>query len=139
MYHPPWVLIGKCGSKEVRDELVHHQLITCSRSTSYACRGCWATGGAIRWYRSPRWCFVQRSPSPPSPKARSAPLSCMPPRMRRARRMSKCTALSRCSTPLAYPAQLSHHYGLCMGSLTASRMPSGNRYTYPHTNIAYKD
>ncbi|KAJ7758068.1 hypothetical protein B0H14DRAFT_3511788 [Mycena olivaceomarginata] len=31
MYHPPWVLVGKCGSKEVRDELARHQLIACSR------------------------------------------------------------------------------------------------------------
>ncbi|KAJ7839856.1 hypothetical protein B0H14DRAFT_2587788 [Mycena olivaceomarginata] len=30
MYHPPWVLVGKCGSKEVRDELARHQLIACS-------------------------------------------------------------------------------------------------------------
>jgi hypothetical protein len=31
MYHPPWVLVGKCTSKEVRDELARHQLIACSR------------------------------------------------------------------------------------------------------------
>jgi hypothetical protein len=31
MYHPPWILVGKCGSKEVRDELARHQLIACSR------------------------------------------------------------------------------------------------------------
>ncbi|KAJ7740509.1 hypothetical protein B0H14DRAFT_3609108 [Mycena olivaceomarginata] len=34
MYHPPWVLVGKCGSKEVRDELARHQLIACSRDLS---------------------------------------------------------------------------------------------------------
>ncbi|KAJ7934881.1 hypothetical protein B0H13DRAFT_2305338 [Mycena leptocephala] len=27
LYHPPWVLIGKCISKAVRDEITRHQLI----------------------------------------------------------------------------------------------------------------
>ncbi|KAJ7800859.1 hypothetical protein B0H14DRAFT_2615818 [Mycena olivaceomarginata] len=31
MYHPPWVVVGKCTSVEVRDELARHQLIACSR------------------------------------------------------------------------------------------------------------
>jgi hypothetical protein len=31
MSYPPWGLVSKCKSKEVRDELACHQLIACSR------------------------------------------------------------------------------------------------------------
>ncbi|KAJ7903326.1 hypothetical protein B0H14DRAFT_2664508 [Mycena olivaceomarginata] len=110
---------GHCHSKEVHDELSSSPALGIwrsmfSRSTSCACCGCWATGVATRWYRSPRWCCAPPSPPPLSPRARSAPPSCTSLGTRRARQTS------------VYTAQLSRHYGLCMGSRAASHSPSGN-------------
>jgi hypothetical protein len=140
MYHPPWVLVGKCKSKEVRDELARHQLIACSRDLAVHVfkvdflRMSWLLGHWRCNTLVPISSVVLHAAvaTPLSPRAQSAPPLCTPLRTRRARQTSAYTGLLRRSTSLACSAQLSRHYGLCMGSRAASHMPSGNLYVYPH-------
>ncbi|KAJ7903371.1 hypothetical protein B0H14DRAFT_3679635 [Mycena olivaceomarginata] len=112
MYHPPWVLVGKCKSKEVRDELARHQLIACSRDLAVHVfkvdflRMSWLLGHWRCNTLVPISLVVLHAAvaTPLSPRARSAPPSCTPLRTRRAQQTSVYAGLFRCSTSLALPS-----------------------------------